>query len=58
MYEIYRTTLLVWSFKGFFLYIKAESLFKIYAVQLITCLCEGPAEEYEEIKAHHLNQEE
>ena len=44
--------------KVFFLYIKAESLFKIYAVQLITCLCEGPAEEYEEIKAHHLNQEE
>ena len=41
-----------------FLYIKAESLFKIYAVQLITCLCEGPAEEYEEIKAHRLNQEE
>ena len=48
----------MWSFKGFFLYIKAESLFKIYAVQLITCLCEGPAEEYEEIKAHRLNQEE
>lgn len=41
-----------------FLYITAESSFKIYAVQLITCLCEGPAKEFEEIEAHHLNQEE